>query len=303
MPKFTKDAMLHELRTIFLFEADHILMGAGQEMAEHFIGFPVSDEDYEYCFEDSLKVDLSRFPIAGIFDRGYDFAFRPSLMNHVDGSEVQDLIVFMLGTPRAGGIYSGGELHRFMTADGYCQIVSDAVHGRWKLEFDDGLGGQPLSTREISLLANMTEGAVRNALADKSDNGLRAVSGSKNPVIVEHAEALRWLSGRRGFIPTPNRPADDRFLKEHLRDIATSTALGRLIRDRCWSVFGSPDTASAELGWPTDKTIAWFEGTQSFDATSAATLADRLGFDVPAFSGKALEVIMRRDRQTEGALE
>jgi hypothetical protein len=195
MARFKKEEMLVELRTIFLFEADHILMGAGPEMAERFIGFPVPEEG-EYCHRSPMEVDLSRFQIANAFEHGYEFAFRPSVMNMLDESQVQDLNVFMLGTPKAGGISLGGETHRFMTPDGLCQMVADTVHARWKLEWDSP-GAHVLSTRELALLADMTEGAVRNAIADKGENGLRAISGSKNPVTVEHADALRWLSGRR----------------------------------------------------------------------------------------------------------
>lgn len=42
MARFPKSEMLNELRTIFLFEADHILMGSGPEVAAQFIGFDPS---------------------------------------------------------------------------------------------------------------------------------------------------------------------------------------------------------------------------------------------------------------------
>ncbi len=50
MTRFTKEEMLSELRTIFLFEADHILLGAGEQAALGFIGIPVPQEG-QYCFE------------------------------------------------------------------------------------------------------------------------------------------------------------------------------------------------------------------------------------------------------------
>jgi hypothetical protein len=292
MARFTKEQMRDELRTIFLFEADHILMGVGPEVAERFIGFPAGD-DGEYCFHPPAEVDLSRFKIARSFDEGYEYAFRPSLMNGLDESEVQDLHVFMEGTPRAGGIGSGGETHTFMTPEGFCQTVCDAVMARWKLEWN--YSGSQFTTRELALLANMTEGAVRNALADRSENGLRAVPGTKNPVLVEHEEVWRWLRGRRGFIPTPDRPSTDRFLTEHLQAIQSSEALGKLVGRRLWSEFGSPEKAPAALGWSLAEVEAWLEGTQTFDEGRAQLLATTLDFDVPLFLGKALEVTLRRD--------
>lgn len=296
MTRFTKDEMLTELRTIFLFETDHILMCAGEKLAEIFIGIPVP-EDGQYCFEAPEKVDLRRFQITETFVRGYDIAFAPSVMTAFDGSEFQDLNVFMLGTPRTGGVSAGGETHRFMTPDGYCQIVADAAFARWKLEWDEaGASSHTLTTRELALLSNMTEGAVRNAIADKTENGLRTIPGSK-PVSIERDEALRWLSGRRGFIPSPKRPSEDRFLTEHLRTIQSSEALSELIKSQMWSAFGSPQAAPDALGWTTDETEQWCRGSFQFDESRARQLAQAFDFDVPLFVGKALEVSLRRENR------
>jgi hypothetical protein len=293
MSRFTKEQMLDELRTIFLFEADHTFMGAGEKAAENFIGFPLPD-DGQYCFSAPGTVDLGRFPVSEKFRRAYDVAFRPSVLTTFDGSEFQDLQVFMLGTPRTGGISAGGETHRFMTPDGYCQTVADAAFARWKLEWDEtGAGSHTFTTRELALLSNMTEGAVRNAIADKSENGLRAIPGSK-PVSVEHDEALRWLTGRRGFIPSPKRSSEDRFLTEHLRDIQTSEALGTVVERHLRSAFGSPQAAPAALGWTADEVQQWCNGAFDFDEARACQLAKALDFDVPLFVGKALEVSLRR---------
>jgi len=288
MDRFAKDQMLNELRTIFLFEADHLLMGAGARSAQEFIGFPTPD-DGQYCFAPPNLVDVARFPIARVFSEGYDFAFRPSVTNALDESEIQDLVVFMQGTPRAGGISAGGETHQFMTPDGYCQTVADAALARWKLEWQKA---GTFTTRELALLANMTEGAVRNALADKTENGLKPIPNSK-PVSVEHAEAWRWLSGRRGFIPSPKRPSEDRFLVERLRDISSAESLGRFIADR--RTFVSLNDAPTALGWTSEEVQSWCDGSFRFDSERARQLAQAFDLDVPLFLGKALEVSLRRD--------
>jgi hypothetical protein len=293
MTRFTKEQMLMELRTIFLFEADHVLMGAGLKMAARFIGFDPPDET-EYCHCSPTDVDLSRFQITGAFDRGYEFAFRPSIMNTLGEGEVQDLNVFMLGTPKAGGISSGGETDLFMTSDGLCQTIADTVYARWKLEWESP-GTHTFTTRELALLADMTEGAVRNALADKSENGLRAVPGMKNPVAVEHTEALRWLKGRRGFIPSPSRPSEDRFLLELLQNLQSAEALGQLISRRLLVTFGSHEKAAVALGWSTAEVEVWQNGTQTFKEDQALTLSKALDLDAPLFVGKTLEVTLRRD--------
>ncbi len=293
MTRFTKDHMLRELQVILLFEADHILMGAGEKMAEAFIGF-ASGMDREYCHRNPTDVDLTRFPIAATFANGYDYAFQPSLLNSIGEHEVQDLLVFMLGTPKAGGVSSGGETHEFMTPNGLCQIVAETVYARWKLEWDSNTA-HTFTTRELALLADMTEGAVRNAIADKSDGGLRAIQGTKNPILIEHADALQWLLGRRGFVASPKSPNADRFMKEHLQSLVSPEALGSFVERRLIEQFSSIEQASASLGWNSDKVEPWCRGTFVFHEEQAKTLALALDLDLPIFAGKALEVTIRRE--------
>jgi hypothetical protein len=293
MARFLKEDMLTELKVIFLYEADHVLISAGEDRAAAFIGFPVGEEG-EYLHEAPNKVDLSLFSnITGSFERGYNFAFNPSRLNNFGEHEVQDLLVFMDGTPRAGGIKSGGTTHLFMTPDGKCRMVADAALARWKLEWtaDDS---DTFTSRELALLANMSEGAVRMAISDKSENRLRSIPGSK-PVAVEFGEAKRWLSGRRGFIPWPDGAKNDRFLTRAIRDAETPRAFGRLIQQV--ANFQTPDEMSDKIGWDANQIKAWLDGTFAFDVDHARRLAELLDLDVAMFVGKALEVSLR---STEG---
>jgi hypothetical protein len=291
MGRFTKDEMLTELKVIFLFEADHVLISSGYAKAEAFIGFSAADEG-EYVHQSPSKVDLSLFAdITASFERGYDFAFNRSRLNTFGENEVQDLLAFMDGTPRIGGVASAGEMHRFMTPDGYCRMVADAACARWKLEWVAD-PGQTFTTRELALLANMTDGAVRMAISDKSENRLRAIPGSK-PVAVKFDEAKRWLSGRRGFIPWPDLVEQDRFLTRAIRDAESPKALGRLIHQVAG--FEAPEKLAEKIGWIADELKAWFDGSFAFDLERARHLARALELDVPMFVGKALEVSERAE--------
>ena len=284
---FTKEQMLDELRTIFLFEADHVLISSGPAKAEAFIGFPAGDKD-EYVHESPSKVDLSLFAdITASFERAYEFAFNRSRLNTFGEHEVQDLLMFMEGTPRIGGISSAGEMHRFMTPEGYCCTVADAAFARWKLEWA-GDDSAKFTTRELALLANMSEGAVRMAISDKNEGRLKAIPGSK-PVAVEFGEAKRWLSGRRGFVPWPERAVDDRFLTRAIRDAETPKVLARLIRQ----IAGSAEKLADKLDWNAADVQLWLDGTFVFDAERAGQIAKALQIDVPMFVGKALEVTLR----------
>ena len=289
MGRFSKGEMLDELRTIFLYEADHVLISAGEARAQAFIGFPVGEQG-EYLREPPKRVDLALFsPITDCFERAYEFAFNRSRLNSFGEHEVQDLLVFMDGTPRTGGISSGGEQHQFMKPEGYCRMVADAAHARWKLEWkrDDT---ETFTTRELALLANVTDSAVRMAISDKSDNRLKSIPGSK-PVAVEFDEAKRWLSGRRGFTPWPDRPVDDLFLTRALQDAESPKAFGHLIHQA--ADFRPSEQLAEEIGWTVEELNAWFGGTFAFDTERARELAQSLDLDVPLFVGKALEVSLR----------
>lgn len=58
-----------------------------------------------------------------------------------------------------------------------------------------------LTLKEIALLGQMTERAVRNAAQPTAADQLKTRK-EKNQTVVDAAEALRWLKGRRGFIAT-----------------------------------------------------------------------------------------------------
>jgi hypothetical protein len=240
------------------------------------------------------KVDLDRFAVTRVFRWAYAAAFTPSVMEWNGGLEEHDvLLTFMHGLPRIGSV-GGMEAHQFMGPDGFCQTVSDIIHAHWKLEWDTaGAGGHTFTTRELALLANMSEGAVRNAMADKSGNGLKAIAGSK-PVSVEHDEAWRWLNGRRGFFPIPQRPADDRYLNSSLKDLDSAQAFGKFVA-RLIALDASGAQSLLTRGWNKADLSAWSAATLTFDHDRAAQLAAALDLDVPLFVGKALEVSLRRD--------
>lgn len=291
MPKFTKEDVLNELRKILLIQADHLVITGSVELAEAFIGLPQPEDSWDFFAHDPKLVDLSRFNIAHQFDWCFDYAFNPSVLTRHDESYVQDLLVFIDGIPRSD---NGGDRLPFLTDQGLCHTVADATYARFALE-----EGFDLTTRQVALMANMTEGAVRNALAQKGDGGLRAIPGTKNPVMIEHAEALTWLQGRRGFVPTPENFRDDRFLTAQIANERTAQGLGKLVSRLLWPIFGTPEKAPAQLGWSTEKLDAWTTGTQEFSVEDAARLATALKLDVPLFVGKAQEVVLRRELDPE----
>jgi hypothetical protein len=249
---FRKDELLDELRTILLFEGDHLILGRGEEFAESFLGFAPEDGS-NYCEDDPAKVDLLLFPIAGSFDRGYGYAFAPTNPIQIDESEVQDLIVFMLGIPRVGGTSAGGELHEFMTPKGFCRRLADTVYARWKLEIEHV---DQFSIRELALLANMTEGAVRNAVSI----GELRTRKSGTSIWVKHADALDWLRGRKGFVAMPSAEQETSAGLTTLRNAETPEQLGAALQ-AALSSSGVPDEELDRLvGWSPADRRRWFAG-------------------------------------------
>lgn len=322
MSRFTKDAMMEELRFILLCQADHILLTASYDVAANFIGFGVGlYPTYKYMFQEGVhthddeeipEVDLSRFSITSLLKEAYDFAFTPSLFNDLNEGDVSKLVAFMNGVPRMGE-YGGA--YSFTSNDGLCQTIVDAAHARWKLEMERA---GTFSARELALLANMSEGAVRNAMSDKSASGLRIIPGEK-PAQVDQADAHSWLLARRGFIPTPTRPGQDSVLKERLAAVRTGKELGQLISlisgffdedghnfeesEHTHNSYFEVDRSSgglAALSWSRDEYTSWLNGTYSFDAGKAVALARALDLDGPTFAAKALEASLRRDAEPEG---
>lgn len=287
MTKVDKPRIHAELREILLCEADHLTITASQGIAESFIGFPLGDAS-RFADADRSQIDLSRFAATELLETCFDYAFTPSILTGHDDSLVQDLQVFINGLPQSN---AEGFVYDFMTDKGVCRTVAAAALARFHLD-----NGFDLSAREVALLANMTDGAIRNALADKGDNSLRAMPGTKNPIMIEHAEALRWLQGRRGFVPTPARLGDDRFLADAIRSTRSAKDLGTLIQRMAWAKFRSPADASKALGWTAEQFQAWIDGKQAFDETDTVSLAEAFGIDVPLFVGKTLEITLRRDR-------
>lgn len=58
-----------------------------------------------------------------------------------------------------------------------------------------------LTLKEIALLGQMSERAVRNAAQPTAADQLKTRK-EKNQTVVDAQEALRWLKGRRGFVAT-----------------------------------------------------------------------------------------------------
>ena len=120
-----------------------------------------------------------------------DYAYQVGRHRLFDDAIAQDLQEFIRGANPSGSDGNGSPL-----ADPgvMCRRAADTAFGRWKLG-----NGHDLAVRELSLLAQMTEPAVRNSLSKE-----RIAIGKTG---VENATAQAWLGQRRDFVPTRTEEA------------------------------------------------------------------------------------------------
>ncbi len=284
MAPFAKSDMLTELRTILLFEGDHLILGRGFDFAESFLGF-APDDGSNYCDDDPEKVDLSLFEIASSFDRGYDFAYAPTCPIQIGEHEVQDLYVFMEGVPRVGGTSMGGELHAFMTPAGLCRRVADTVFARWKLEIEEV---DEFTVRELALLANMSEGAVRNAISNKDLKAFKRGTSTR----INHKDTHRWLLGRQGFVAMPPPAESETIAVTGLLQARTpgdfGASLQSVLSDRGHSI----EETGAQFGWSEADRRRWLDGDITSVFSDVIGLARLLEID----EADLLETLMRLGR-------
>lgn len=297
MSKFSKQDLQTELASIIIVMGRQIELWTGNErLVADFLG-----SGLQGCAVDlnPSEVDLRRFPMAQNLLNAYDYAFAPTADDVPDINALNELGDMIAGLPRED---FSSNVHDFPNQGGESKIkdVCDAVWGRASID-DIDYEQTDLSIRQVALLADMTEGAVRNAMTASGEAALAAIPKSK-PVRIDVDEARRWLAGRRGFIPTPSGTADDPILNERLRSFERMEQLTDFIARHALRVFGGFPQLVDALGWADEaEANTWLDGTYRFENSYAKTLGAALGADAPTFVGKALELSLRRDAETEGA--
>lgn len=268
-----------ELAASLIVQAKHITLATDSpEKGEGFLGADPEETR-------ATAVDLSRFPIAAQIEALHAYAFAPTGDDLYDVNALHGMAHFLSSLPREDW---DGSVHGFPGL-GHPSAMSDvleAASARAALDGHEGSWTDDLSVRQLALLADITEGAVRNALSQNGAAGLTAVPGAK-PVRVPLDEARRWLPGRRGFNATPTGPSDDPVMNERLRAFDRMEQLTDFISRHATRRLGSPDALEVNHGW--------LDGTYLFDLTMARNVAEAIGADVPTFVGKTHELALRRD--------
>jgi hypothetical protein len=282
---FTKEQMMQELRLILRSEAERIAQIRDDKTAWIFL-----DLHNNGAALDNVElgdIDLGKFHAGSVLDFLYEYAYRPQAhhLSYDVHFYVTDGLALMEGVVVEGIqvlTISRGSL------SGHCRDTVDTAVARWKLDFEEG---DEFSVREIALLADMSEGSVRNAMRAEGDGRLQTVSVGKR-VYIGRTEALRWLQGRRGYIPTP----EPGFDAARLVSARTTSDIGSVLASARQHKGVSGDTLAAEIGWPVERITAWETGQWVFDLDQAVALAKALDLDPVLLAPRMLEVHLRAQR-------
>jgi hypothetical protein len=166
------------------------------------------------------RVDLSRSRLGAHLPLWYRYAYEcelsagysPARIQEIDGpfERLTDLVEIFASQQHA---YLQ-DVHEYCGAidppKGHLDNMIQRVRARANMD-----GGYPLSVAEIAVLADMNERSVRNATSAEGDARLVL----QHDGTVANVEANRWLSGRRGFIPTKFRGFSKRQLPADLLDV------------------------------------------------------------------------------------
>jgi hypothetical protein len=185
-PPFSKEATFEELKTILFVQASQIAHAGRPEFATEFLGFEPQALRPPYDSADLRRLDLSRFSATEYVDRAYDYALQKGEPRAFGGAMAQNAIQFLEG---ANPSDENGEPSPIMSPGSKCRVVIEMALARWHLA-----NGFPITVRQMALLANMKEPAVRNSLSKER-------IAVENKTVTDEV-ALAWLMQRRNFVPT-----------------------------------------------------------------------------------------------------
>lgn len=279
-PPFGKDQMMAELRRAMLVQANQIAHAGKLSFALAFMGFETVNPIYPYCEDNPRHVDLRRFTATAYLDQAYDYAFQVGLYWEFGDDTAQNVVEFIQGAnPQA----SNGERSPLADPDGLCRRAADTAFGRWKLQ-----KGHSLTVRELALLGQMKESAVRNSL-------------SKERIAIENAAiaheiGLAWLQQRRDFIGTKAEQGHKERWTAYSRGMLTH----RDFRAAFAEIMGGFPMTAAELSGKASVPPAFVDalvcGRPILDLEALRRVGAALDLDEPHFVGAAVQASLQKER-------
>ena len=290
----SRSAVMDDLRMMILASADHIgLVGPSEKCLDDFLGFEVGPWQPSLVPSlDPKMVDLGRYKLTDLINRAYDFAWQVGPRENRCQFEENDYFSVVTYIHAAPTFTSDSSDTPMSSSNSALRQTLNAARARKGLEWKRGL-----SIADLALLARMTEPAVRASL---SKEGIRA-TGNKNDnglLVVEHADTLRWLEGRRGYVPTEGPLPEDSAWRD--RDVAD------IFRDQGWEAVAVDATGIhglATLAGLEQLDASWVHDLvmgrpASLDIEALERIGRVVARDTPRFVGIAVERLMRANAQT-----
>lgn len=292
----SRRAVMDDLRRMILAAADHLaLIGPKNSCVNDFLGFKAGPWKVGHIPQiDPAKVDLSRYALTELVNRAYDFAWqvgpRQNRIEMAEDTYLSMVTYIYSATPfMSDSCNTPMSLRRGSALSKTLETAWARQHLSW---------GGSLSVKDLAHLAQMTEPAVRASLSkegiqttgEKNENGLLGV---------EHEIALRWLEGRRGYVPTEYAaPMDGAYLDGEISQIFEQQGWGEVVHGpvRIIGLSTLAEMAKVDADWLLDVIMG---GAATPDTHALERVGQHVSDDVPRFVGFAVEKMLRAGNYKE----
>lgn len=162
--------------------------------------------------------DLSSLRFCKLLPDAYDYAFNGRMSDSMAEqafespslySQLNDFLLMVEHNELIECVFRDAMVEGEPFKEGGLRSLIDMGYARAAL--DEGL---PLQAKQVAILAGIEERSVQNAFSAVGSARLAATK-SQGMSYVEAEEAMRWLSGKKGFVPTTRMTDSDEPLTEN----------------------------------------------------------------------------------------
>ena len=144
----------------------------------------------KYSFRKDKKQECEEYFSGTVYWNNFSHLYRYAYEGKVpDDDETFIFSLLQINIPNILGLLD-------TDSDEFSDHIFEVVNTAWARRSLDG--GHGLSIKDVALLANIDERTVRNAVSAKELDSLK----QDKKVNIDNKSASKWLSSRKGFIPT-----------------------------------------------------------------------------------------------------
>lgn len=238
--------------------------------------------------------------------RAYDYAYQLGEIDHAENSEQTfytdsfDILMLLQGFPRSD---RNGDLSPFDPRENSpLRTMFETAYARYDLQ-----EGNEITIKQLALLSNMTVPAVRSSISKdgiKTEPSIHSKETLKNMPEderlgrVSSENALLWLRGRRGFIPTIDPSGSTRI--ELMWPVLLKP--GADIKEGILKALKILQVSVSDLAQKAEVEDEWLEGLfgdgeVAADVSALKRVAHALRAPTPAFVGGMVQDILTRETQ------